>query len=250
MKRFLLRADDLGYSEAVNYGIEKSVKHGIIRNVGIMPNMPASLHGIHLLKDCDIAFGQHTNISVGKPLSDPTKIPSLVNPDGSFKSSSQYKASGKDIVIQKEAEIEIEAQYKQFVQLTKREPDYFEGHAVFSPTFFQALETVAKRHNLKYSGFSFDGKPITIGTHLVQSTFIQSMSDQYDPKRELIEQMDVALEDYVYLCVFHPGYLDDFLLNNSSLTINRTKEVEMLCDSSILDFMKERDIQNVDYREL
>ena len=28
MKKILLRADDLGYSEAVNYGIEKSVKEG------------------------------------------------------------------------------------------------------------------------------------------------------------------------------------------------------------------------------
>ena len=30
MKKILLRADDLGYSEAVNYGIEKSVKEGLL----------------------------------------------------------------------------------------------------------------------------------------------------------------------------------------------------------------------------
>lgn len=250
MKRFLLRADDLGYSEAVNYGIAKSVKEGVIKNVGLMPNMPFALHGINLLKDCDIALGQHTNISVGNPLSDPKRIPSLVNANGQFKSSSQYKAEGKDIVVQEEAEIEIEAQYRQFVHLTGKEPDYFEGHAVFSPAFFRALEEVANRHHLKYSGFSFDGKPIIIGTHPVECGFIPSMSAEYEPEHALLELMESADKDLTYLCVFHPGYLDDYLLRNSSLTINRTKEVEMLCSPTVKSFMKEHQIQSVDYREL
>lgn len=45
MKRILVRADDLGYSEGVNYGIAQSVQHGIIRSVGVMPNMPAAHMG-------------------------------------------------------------------------------------------------------------------------------------------------------------------------------------------------------------
>ena len=42
MKRILIRADDLGYSEAVNYGIAKRVKEGIIRPKGVM-TMPYSM---------------------------------------------------------------------------------------------------------------------------------------------------------------------------------------------------------------
>lgn len=73
LKKVLLRADDLGYSEAVNYGIEKSVKDGLIQSVGVMMNMPATVHGVALLKNEAIAFSQHTNICVGKPLIDPKK---------------------------------------------------------------------------------------------------------------------------------------------------------------------------------
>ena len=40
MKQILVRADDLGYSRGVNYGIMDSVRHGIVRSVGLMPNMP------------------------------------------------------------------------------------------------------------------------------------------------------------------------------------------------------------------
>ena len=36
MKHIMVRADDLGYSEGINYGIEKSVKEGIIKNVGFI----------------------------------------------------------------------------------------------------------------------------------------------------------------------------------------------------------------------
>ena len=62
MKHIMVRADDLGYSEGINYGIEKSVKEGIIKNVGFMVNMPATQHGYDLLKDTEICLGQHTNI--------------------------------------------------------------------------------------------------------------------------------------------------------------------------------------------
>lgn len=36
MKRLIIRADDLGYSEAVNHGIAGTVKDGLIGSVGIM----------------------------------------------------------------------------------------------------------------------------------------------------------------------------------------------------------------------
>ena len=65
MKKLLIRADDLGFSEGTNYGIAKSVKDGIIRSVGLMPNMPAAQHGFELIRDCDVCLGQHTNICVG-----------------------------------------------------------------------------------------------------------------------------------------------------------------------------------------
>lgn len=39
MRRLLVRADDLGYCEAVNYGIARAVKDGIVRCVGVLANM-------------------------------------------------------------------------------------------------------------------------------------------------------------------------------------------------------------------
>lgn len=40
MKKIMVRADDLGFSKAINYGIYETLKNGVIRNIGFMVNMP------------------------------------------------------------------------------------------------------------------------------------------------------------------------------------------------------------------
>src|SRR5699024_142586 len=155
MKKIILRADDLGYSEAVNYGVAKSVLDGLINNVGVMVNMPATQHGVDLLNDADhVAFGLHTNISAGRQLTDPALIPSLVDEEGNFKASKLYRTAEVDFVDLDEVKIEIEAQYHRFLELFGRKPDYFEGHAVASDNFFKGLEEIAEKFDLKYSGMS------------------------------------------------------------------------------------------------
>lgn len=62
MKKILIRADDLGYSRSVNFGIFDSVHNGIVNNVGVMVNMPSTRMGLDLLKNEDIDLGMHTNI--------------------------------------------------------------------------------------------------------------------------------------------------------------------------------------------
>ena len=57
MKKIMVRADDLGFSKAINYGIYETLKNGVIRNIGFMVNMPDSLHGYELVKDYDICLG-------------------------------------------------------------------------------------------------------------------------------------------------------------------------------------------------
>ena len=40
--KVIFRADDLGMSEGINYGIAKAISCGPIKSVGLMPNMPAA----------------------------------------------------------------------------------------------------------------------------------------------------------------------------------------------------------------
>lgn len=249
MKKILVRADDLGYSEGVNYGIAKSVKDGIIKSVGIMTNMPSIQHGLDLLKGVDVCLGLHTNICVGKPLTDPKLIPSITNENGEFKSSKEYRASKEDFVNLDEVVLEIEAQYLKFVELTGEKPHYFEGHAVASANFNKGLEIVAKKYSCDYLGVNFFGPTTFRNTVLAIS--MDSMKPNYNPFESLKK---AALTDYennaIPMFVAHPGYLDAYIMKTSSLLEPRVHEVEMACSQKTKDWLKENNIQVITYDDL
>jgi len=248
MKKILIRADDLGYSEAVNYGIEKTIKNGLVKSVGIMSNMPTASHGFNLIKDYSICLGQHTNICIGKPVCNPQLIPSLVNDNGEFKSSSDYRNSEQDIVILEEVIMEIEAQYKQFVQLTGYEPKYLDGHAIKSENFFKGLEIVAKKLNLKYSGMTFGNKPMIVGETNVYIHIAHSIEQKsIEPLIEAVEQGHDGDCDMV---ITHPGYIDAYILENSSINIPRVYEVEMLCSETTKEYLNRYDVRLITYDDL
>ena len=256
-KKVLFRADDLGYSEAVNYGIEKAVKEGLIQSVGVMVNMPAALHGVELLKNEPIAFSQHTNICVGKPLTDPEKIPSLVDVDGNFKSSKIYREAKEDFVVLSQVRLEIEAQYQRFLELFGRKPDYFEGHAVTSDNYFKAMKQFAAERGLKYSGLPQGQGPNSLtedafidvnGTKVY--LYMESMQADYDPYHTLNKLLANLPDDGVDMMIFHPGYLDDYILKNSSLLIPRTAEVAFLTDPAVKARLEQLKIELISYKEV
>lgn len=249
MKKILIRADDLGYSEGVNYGIAKSVKEGIIGSVGVMTNMPAVVHGLKLFEDTKVCFGQHTNICIGKPITDPSLIPSITNENGEFKSSKEYRQAKEDFVVLEEVILEIEAQYRRFIELTGETPHYFEGHAVASANFFKGLEIVADKFGLKYSGFSIDGTPLKIDKKDVCVT-MDSMMPNYNPFESLKKIVENAEDDKYYMFICHPGYLDGYILKNSSLTIPRPMEVDMVCDPNTKKFIEASGVKLITYDDL
>lgn len=253
MIQLIIRADDIGYSEAVNYGIAKTVREGLVRSAGVMPNMPAAAQGLALLKGTGISLGQHTNICLGSPCADPAAIPSLLDGDGRLKSSRTYREAyknGEEFTVLEEMVLEVEAQYKRFLALAGRQPDYFEAHAVANNTLSRALEIVAGRYGLRYNAMnpmqavgSFCGKPIA-------ALPMRSMEPDYDPLQCLKEGLAGARQDMPNVAVFHPGYLDAYLLTHSSLTVNRTKEVDMLCDPATRAWLEEQNVEQIGYKDL
>jgi len=250
--RILIRADDVGYSRGVNYGIADSVWNGLIRSVGVMPNMPQTQHGVNLLKGSGVCYGMHTNVCLGKPVCDPRKIPSLLDENGSLKSSRIYRdafAKGEEFTVLDEMVLEIEAQYHRYLEIMGEKPRYFEAHAVMSRNLTRGLEIVAEKYDLPLLPTSFTDPIRFRKTWLVIS--MDSMGLNYDPFASL---QKAALRDYgpnecpMFVC--HPGYLDDDLLRSSSLTTPRTQEVAMLTDPAVKTWLAENDVQVITYDDL
>lgn len=254
MKQLLIRADDIGYSYAVNVGIARSVHEGLIRSVGVMPNMPETARGVDWVRDADIAIGQHTNLCLGDSCADPAAIPSMVDEHGKLISSRTYREAfkrGEDFVNYDEAVIEIEAQLARFLAVVGRDPDYFEGHAVVSANLNRALADVAAAHGYRYQPASFDpAATVTCGNTPVRMV-LRSMTPDYDPAAAIRETVEEMGENETVVFVCHPGYLDQFILNTSSLTTDRTKEVDALISPELRAWLEAQpDLKLVDYRDL
>lgn len=247
MKQLLLRADDLGFSEAVNYGIEKTVREGLIRNCGVMVNMDATEHAVRLFQEIPCCLGLHCNVSVGRPLLPASQVPTLVDDSGVFHNSRRYRGAAEEFAAAEDFHRELSAQYRRFLELFGRKPAYFEAHAVESKNLAIALEQVAKEEELFYQPSFSD---FTIGDTHVISTPMHSMEPGYDARRALKQELSKAEDGRSYLYVCHPGYLDSYLLKNTSLTLPRADEVDMLCDPEIGQWLKEQEFTLVTYEEL
>ena len=253
MIELLLLADDLGYCESVNCGIEETIKHGLIRSTGLMVNMPFAKEGYDRIKDINVSVGLHTNICLGTPCGRPEEIPSLINEKGEFKSSSAYREAfknGTDLVVLEDAVREAEAQYLKFKELTGKEPAYFEAHAIASTNLWKALQIVAEKYHLRLN-MQIPGETNgTFNGHPIHACEMRSMHEEYDPFQTLKYAVKNASQDEPNIFVCHPGYMDSYLISHSSLTYNRTKEVEMLCSPDTKKYLESEGIKLVNYDEI
>ena len=248
MKKLLIRADDLGYCEAVNYGIARAVKDGVVRCVGVMPNMEWAEHGVRLLDGTDVIFTVHANICQGKPLTDPKLIPSLVDGE-EFKDKSLYREAKEDFVVLDEVVMEVEAQYQRLVELTGKKPFMVEAHAVPSMNFNKALAIVAAKHGVQFLQFDPARGPKVGNTYFKFS--MDSGNADYNPLESMKKAMAQEFaEDEAMLMVLHPGYVDKYVLETSYITTQRALEVAMAINPETTKWCAENDVKLITYADL
>lgn len=244
--KLIVRVDDLGFSEAVNYGIHKVLKEGVVTAVGLMINMPVAEKGYQLIQDSSISLGLHVNISNGTPVTS-GQLPTLCNREGTFFSSQEINQRATDTVDLEEAITEIDGQVRRFKEITGKKPAYMDGHAVTSPVFFKAISQVAKSHGVFDVQFSQDWQKET-GISLAK-WFKPDAHGLYNPLTYLIEDQGDILNKACAMVVFHPGFLDQYVLTHSSFTTVRTLEAEALCDPIFKQWIREQQIQLCDFSD-
>ena len=249
MKKILVRADDLGYSEAFNYGLARAVKSGIVRSVGVMPNMEWAEHGVRLLDGTDVTFTVHANICQGRPITDPSLIPSLVDENGFFKDKSLYREAKEDFVVLDEVVMEVEAQYNRLVELTGKKPFMVEAHAVPRANFNKAIAMLNQKYGLILMGFDPSRGP-KIGNHVMKFSMDSGNAD-YNPFESFKKAaMLPQAEDECTMMVLHPGYVDEYVLTTSYITTQRALEVAFAINPDVPKWCEENGVKLMTYADL
>ncbi len=263
-KKLIVSADDFGFSEAYNYGAVKGYQEGIITVLSLMSNMESAPHGVNLAKR-EVPCANlvlHTNFVHGRPVSKPETIPSLVDENGQFYRSFQWKGDdpsdpkciGDIVVTVEDCYKETIAQMKRFRELTGHYPNHFEGHSVINKNISAAFHQAAMEYDIHcMTEPEVETKKwhpvheIMIGNPL----FLEILNRGLSPEDFYEDRLGILNSPYEYNIIhLHPGYVDAYILDHSSLTTARCRDLQTACDPAVKQWLIDHDIELVDFSSI
>lgn len=249
MKKLIIRADDVGYTPVNNDGVFRAIDNGIVTSADLMLDTPGSLDAMYRLRERPwISVGWHTHFW-GSPVSDPEEVPSMINEEGQFKF--RHNQSLKDTCVYEELVHEMRAQLYRCRRVLGRVPGYTWIHNT-DGNFSRALIQVCNENNIEYN---FGSKPDREGglvpadekyrdLHIYMPNqpagyykicYDDSMQirNTYDPAKYFIDDYDHLMDQETVLTAWHPGYLDEYIYNESRLHEARIKDINALCSYAL-----------------
>ena len=235
MKKLLIRADDIGYSEAVTAGILSALESGLVKSAGLMVNMPFTEKSVELIKDrTDICFGLHVNLVIGPACcQDREAVKNLVDGQGRFIASRIRReefARGLDSMSCAQVCREIEAQAERYEALMGRRPEYMDLHGVENDTLIQAvrdMRDMAERCGVPATPYSGQ-------TVLLEEMLHHDFYESGEAFEAFFSKPCCRIQEGVNnLLIMHPGFVDYDLIQSSSLTMDRVYEHALLCDPKV-----------------
>lgn len=125
-RRLIVNADDFGRAEAIDRGILRAHREGIVTSTTLMTNAPASTHAGQLARQTPaLDVGVHLVLTYARPLSDPSRLRSIVRDDGSFPRPTELVQRDID---RDEALAEYRTQFARARELIGRDPSHVDSH--------------------------------------------------------------------------------------------------------------------------
>ena len=146
----VVRADDVGMSKVCNIGTFEAIENGVVTAADVMLDSPGTEDALERLKAYPwISFGWHMHMW-GASVSDPKKVPSLIEKDGQFAGRFRTDLGQATDVIFDEALLELRAQLNRSLKILGRVPDTG-GNANSKSPWGRAARQVFDEHGLAYN---------------------------------------------------------------------------------------------------
>lgn len=246
MKNLIVNADDFGYCEAVNYGIIKAFKEGIVTSTTLMANMPGVKHAYGLYKENpELSVGIHLTLTCYKPLLKTHKT--LVNEEGYFtRNLNEYDL---DEVYE---ELVAQIEYAKEIGF---DIDHIDSHhhVHTDPILKPVIDKILAKYNLPVRGGFFYDQPYARQSVLIDTFYGKNPVTGKDVPLvpELLINIMKEFEDgktYDIMC--HPSYMETFIYESSSYNLYRMKELDVLISDEVKEAVKTLDINLTTYKTL
>jgi predicted glycoside hydrolase/deacetylase ChbG (UPF0249 family) len=254
--KLIIQSDDLGITQAVSCGIERAVRDGVVTCTGLFSNMESAEFAVGLMRaHPEVCLGEDINLVAGKPCSDPEKIPSLVQPNGYFKTSGMHRAQdaadhNQDHVIFDECLIEVEAQILRFMELTGKKPEYLHGHSYSTPAVVRAMEIMGEKYEIPLVRHMMEKYHVVrFAPGWNQKPFALEDQMKADPLGCIVNNQEFLKNEIGFIGT-HCGYVDDELFRVSTYTLIRNRDLAAMISDQMKQWIKENQIEVISYRDL
>jgi predicted glycoside hydrolase/deacetylase ChbG (UPF0249 family) len=239
----IVNADDFGRARGVDDGIVRAHREGIVTSTTLMTNAPHTMHAASLAHDTPtLDVGVHLVLTYARPLTNPTRIRSLVRDDGSFWRPSELLARPID---RDEALTEYRAQFARAAELLGREPSHVDTHhwvhdhpALSWAVCELARDTgAAARTHTPRQRDEYRARGVRTPDHFTREF-------QHPGHIEVADLLALLsrLEDGVTELMCHPGEPDPELVATSAYARERPLELAALTDRTVRDALESQRI--------
>jgi predicted glycoside hydrolase/deacetylase ChbG (UPF0249 family) len=210
-RTLIVNADDFGLTRGVSRGILEAGANGIVTSTTLIVNRPVEAALVDELKASELGVGLHMNLTLGAPVANPKRVPSLVDAEGRFVRDAREaaKRASKD-----EARIELGTQIDEFRKIMGRFPTHLDTHHHIGRhepilelvlDFARAIKVPLRSQD---DGVRAAARRLTLRTpdHFMG----ESGPDPYWSAERVLEHL-ASLPGGVTEFMTHPGYFDDDL---------------------------------------
>ncbi len=280
MPDLIVNADDFGRSDGINQGILEAHSEGIVTSTTVMMNYPAAAPGLDraLAAAPDLGLGMHLNLTSGRPVLPPARVPSLVDDEGFFFRPDRWPEVALAWAAD-EVALELGAQLDRFVELAGRPPTHLDSHhhaALIVPTAFRVTLTLAsscgipirrpplgdapsdtrQSHRLLMNLPEHEGLSMASALHdlvaefpsvPMPDRFVSSFYDRLAILGELLVILTTLSPRGVTELMCHPGYAADL---DSSYAAPRERELSVLTHRAVQEVVAAQGIRLMTFAEL
>lgn len=239
-KKLIVNADDFGLSPGVTMGILYAHQFGIVTSTTAMVNTAFAKESIQLARNFpDLGVGLHLVLDRGESIS--SNVPSLIDKQGNFLKGEALLESAEKQDVKEEIIRQLEQLLSWYPKVTHLDSHHHVHTRI--PAVAEAIEEVAKEYRLPIrtlDGFSIDDI-------LTPSKFIGGFYGEGEVDTASLINILNNVEEEVTELMCHPGFLDNWLIKQSSYQQLRVQELETLINQEVKNTILTNDIKCIHY---
>ncbi len=265
MKQLIINSDDYGRTPDISRGIREAHLRGVVTSTTCMMNIPTTADDVSIaLKETpSLGMGVHLVLTMGKPISRPETVPSIVDQNGNFFKYAplvEHLTSLDIDEVKKEWRMQIQA----FIQAAGKKPTHIDSHhhsSYFSPSLFRGMLELAKEYDCAIR-FPFTD----ISSELEETAkYVPDLVREFDPRRpdaffvnfydktatqEQLLNIINNISDGTGEMMCHPGHVDEAFAKESIYNFQRERELKILTDPSIKKAIESQDIKLITFADI